>query len=134
MPLSYDPKDVEKSGGPEPGDYPFKVVSSSEKTFKTGSEGLELTIEFIAGDRILTTWCRFPYAKRLKKLQEVCKCLGLGFDPPPDAKDFLHKSGTAFFEKDERGFLDPETFHPKKGEAQKTATSSAFVTEEDVPF
>lgn len=131
MPLSYDP--TKTDNGPEPGDYAFKVTSSTEKTFSTGNEGLELTIEFGAGDRILTTWCRFPYAKRLKKLQEMCKSLGVQFDPPPEARDFLGKSGTAFFYRDDRGFLNPDTFHPKEGN-KTVALPTSIPAEEDIPF
>ena len=131
MGLSYNPQDA-GSGGPTEGDYPYKVVSATEKTFKSGNQGLEITIEFVAGDRILTTWCRFPYAKRLKKLREMCDGLGVRFDPPPDIKDFLEKSGTAFFIKDDRGYLVPDVFHPKKGQAEAAFTSTP--AEDDVPF
>ena len=119
------------SGGPAEGDYPFKVVNSQEEKYSSGNEGLTLTIEFIAGDRILTTWCRFPYKKRLKALREMCEGLGVRFDPPPEPQDFLDKSGTAFFVKDKKGYLNPEAVHPKNEKAESFVSTPAG---DDVPF
>lgn len=130
MPLAYDPNDM-GSGGPAEGDYPFKVVNSQEEKYSSGNEGLTLTIEFIANDRILTTWCRFPYKKRLKALREMCDGIGVRFDPPPEPEDFLHKSGTAFFVKDKKGYLNPEAVHPKKAKAESFVSTPKG---DDVPF
>lgn len=131
MPLSYDPKSVKS--GPSEGDYSFKVTNSTEKQFKSNNHGLELVIEFVAGDRILTTWVRYAFTPGgLPYLRTMCEGLGLSFDPPPEASDFLHKSGVAFFERDGKGFLQPVTIHPKKGGQTEAFVSTPAVG--DVPF
>ena len=133
MPLSYNPNDT-GAGVPPEGDYTFKVKSAQEEKYSTGSQGLTLTIEFYAGDRILTTWCRFPYGSRLKALREMCDGLGVRFDPPPEPQDFLHKSGTAFFVKDKKGYLTPDRVHSGDKVKKEDKGFVGTPSDNDVPF
>ncbi len=130
MPLSYNPKDAKD--GPSPGDYPFTVTQATEMRFNSGNQGLELTIEFHTPERILTTWCRYSYTPGgLPYLRKMCEGLGLNFDQPPEAQDFVRRGGTAFFAKDEKGSLKPTVIHPKSG---SMAPKASAVVAEDVPF
>ena len=130
MPLSYNPNDAKD--GPAPGDYPFTVLSATEVMFKSRNMGLELEIEFHTPERVLTTWCRFAYTPGgLPYLRKMCEGLGLDYDKPPEASDFLRRGGRAFFGKDEKGFLEPKIIHPKIGSQAPPASRPAA---DEVPF
>jgi len=105
----YNPKDLdpEKKGkrwAPEAGTYRFKLDTAEEVTSKKGDPMLKVLLlvdvpgakfDVRAYDYILLT------ADWLWKMQKLCECVGVPFDPAPETYDLENKQGTAKFKTEE---------------------------------
>jgi hypothetical protein len=103
VPLSYDPQHA-VPWVPKAGTYAFRVTRCEAASFKTGASGIRLTLMVEAGGRsplgVATT---IVFGERSTwKMLELCRCVGVRFDPPCEASDLEGQTGRAEFEADER--------------------------------
>tara|TARA_R110002110_G_scaffold125486_2_gene303445 strand:- start:1138 stop:1563 length:426 start_codon:yes stop_codon:yes gene_type:complete len=120
---------VEGGGGGrvQPGTYPYVIVESVEKKFRSGNFGLELKLNVLVGDRGIPVYERIPYLTSLAwKIRKFAA--SVGFDPQrsPDAHKLIGMQGRAEFVKDAKGWLELDEFLPK-GENVDPVKSAAKV-------
>jgi hypothetical protein len=85
---------------PTPGVYKFKIDDFEECTFNSGNKGAKAKLLVDAG----APWgdsksldCLVFTEKMLWKMKKLCECVGVDFDPPPEAFEFVNKTGSAEF-------------------------------------
>jgi hypothetical protein len=114
-PMNYRPGDkIDGGGRAEPGTYVFRVDEARETTFKTGTEGAEVTLMVGAfTDRDIKVFERFAYMpKALWKLEQFMNAIGEDFAHPGEIYDLVGKTGRAEFEHDEKGYLRVKEYIP----------------------
>lgn len=99
MPLSYDPQHAH-GWLPKPGVYPFEVLACEETTFRTGAHGIRVQLSVDAGGRTpMKFWTNIVFGEKSTwKMAELCRCVGVRFDPPCEATDLVGKTGRAEFD------------------------------------
>ena len=107
-------KEAAESGGggkAQPGEYPFKIDEAEEVTFKTGSEGLKLTLLVGAFEtKDIKVFARLSYSEKAQwRLKQMFDSIGGDFyNPPEDARELEGLGGKAKFKCDEKGYLEVE--------------------------
>ena len=109
MPLNYDPKSKEDNEGggdwtPQAGTYEFKIDEFTPATFKSGNEGVKAKLLVDAGHPNGDSWSfdNISFSpKALWKMEELCKCIGVPFDPPPEPWEIEGKTGRAKFKTEQ---------------------------------
>jgi hypothetical protein len=115
MPMNYRPDDkIDGGGRAEPGTYVFRVEEARETTFKTGTEGAEVTLMVGAfEDRDITVFERFAYMpKALWKLEQFMNAIGEDFAHPGEVYDLVGRTGRAEFEHNDKGYLRVKEYIP----------------------
>ncbi len=102
LPLNYDAKHV-LGWLPQPGVFPFKVLSCAATVFKTGSEGVRIHLEVEAGaSAALKCWDNIVFSQKTTwKMYDLCLSTGVRFDPPCEESHLEGKSGRAQFATEE---------------------------------
>ena len=119
-PLGYDPEEKVNTGPSKPGSYEFNVAQAEETEFRSGNQGLKVTLEVFAdGDEPRSVYDNFVYVpKALWKLEQFLICIGLDFNNQPEEEELLGRSGVAYFELGEpndagRQYLQAGEFFPQ---------------------
>ena|SRR3990167_5843328 len=102
---------VESGGGgkAQPGEYAFTIDEAEEVTFKTGSEGLKLTLLVGAFEsKDIKVFARLSYSEKAQwRLKQMMDSIGADFySPPEDARELEGLTGRAKFKCDEKGYLE----------------------------
>ncbi len=143
--MNYNPNDKTEGGGrATAGRYRFKVDDAQETTFKSGNEGVQVTLLVGAFDsRDVKVFDRFVFLPNsLWKLEQFMQSIGLDFhDTSIKPGDMVGLAGEASFVVGEKGYLEPDTYLP--AEAGNTAKPPAkrqpaprqqVAATDDVPF
>lgn len=119
-PLGYDPEEKVESGPAKPGSYDFSVTAAEETEFRSGNQGLKVTLDvFTGGDQPRNVYENFVYVpKALWKLEQFMIAIGLDFNSPPEEEELIGREGVAYFELGEaneagRRYLQSGEFYSK---------------------
>lgn len=115
MALGYNPKDVD-GGTPMAGKWPFRVVTVTEKTFSTGSRGIEVKFQVKTSTGVVTAYRNIVFPSGLWMLKQLCHATGVDFDPPPEPYEFEGKVGHADWDLEEfnnRMKMNPLEFYAR---------------------
>lgn len=144
MPLSYDPSSIPDSGGGrvQPGTYAYMVAEAVEKTFRSGSFGLELRLDVLVGDRAIPVYERIAYKPNVMwKIKRFAESAGFDAKNSPNVHQLVGMQGRAEFVKDSRGYLELDEFLPKEETgapasfpARVAPVAPAAPAGDDVPF
>jgi hypothetical protein len=113
--MNYDPTTKTEGGGRAvAGLYSFTVDSVTDKVWKSGNPGAEITLQVGAfEDRSIKVFDRMTYApSSLWKVQQFLAALGFDFMTPPENNALLGKCGMAKFKVGEKGYLEVDEYLP----------------------
>lgn len=139
MPLNFNMDEVSKSRRVQPGDYSFRITDCKEETYKSKNKGLTMSLEVLAGERIINMKDYFPYKGRITYLDALCVAVGLVLDPDKlNPEDFINKQGRARYDYEEDSlYLEAKEYYPA-GKSPSTGSAKPKLShapnEEDVPF
>ena len=155
-PLNYNPEDKVDTVA-EAGQYRFFVGDAVETTFRSGNEGLKITLEVAAfEDRDIKVFENLVYMdKALWRLEEFLTSVGLDYSKPPELDQLHGLEGMAEFvlgdkKQDGRQYLEVAAFLapdasqpgsgdgpgnlPPRGKSEAAAPPATEPDEDDVPF
>jgi|2_EtaG_2_1085320.scaffolds.fasta_scaffold62907_2 hypothetical protein len=139
--LGYNPKiRSKKKGEVPPGVYQFRVFDIQEREFGTGTEGMTITFDVFADNRVIKAYENMYYTDDAQwKLERFFEAIGLVWkeEEPYDKEEILNKTGTAYFTraKDEKYLGVKEFLMPKSGPVQNSGkVIPPSMPDEDVPF
>ena len=135
MILNFDTEDAVKKSEVSRGVYQFRVTDLEQREFASGTEGFTAKFDVFLPDRVIQVWENMYYTpKALWKIEELCKALGLKYRTGMDSKEFIGKSGRAFFgRKKNEKYLSLMEFITSDG-SSPIEEPPPSVTDKDVPF
>lgn len=112
--MKYVPSKEAENGGKAPeGEYSFTVSEAEEKRFRSGNDGVALTLlAAVASNRSVKTFANVFYTEKAQwKLKAFMDSIGVDFyHPPADVTQLIGMGGRAKFKHNEKGYLEADEF------------------------
>lgn len=113
--MQYDDSEVPKSAPrATAGVYAFTVEDATDETFRSGNDGVKLTLATEAfPDRNVRVFCNLVTVKNaLWKVKQFLDSVGMPFSPPPDTNKLVGLRGSARYIVNDKGYLEVDEFLP----------------------